>query len=101
MSRIHEALKKAEQEKADHAPIDVPSLVMQAPVEIPTKIQTSAPVPVPPAALPQISGVARFEELQQRVDGLRPPAQPPVAASSTARRGRPNARVRGRRRRNG
>jgi protein-tyrosine kinase len=66
MSRIHEALRKAEQERADHAPIDVPSLLGTTPVQIPTTIQSSASVPVPASAPPPIPGMTGFEELRQR-----------------------------------
>lgn len=66
MSRIHEALRKAEQEKPEHASIDVPSLLAAPPVEPPPTAQVVARNPDPPASpLPTLE-VTRFEDLRQR-----------------------------------
>jgi protein-tyrosine kinase len=66
MSRIHEALKKAEQERADDTPIDVPSLMTTTPLQSPAKIELPASVRLPDSPPPPISPMAQSDELRQR-----------------------------------
>lgn len=66
MSRIHEALRKAEQERAEHAPMDVPSIWTAAPVQTPTSTPTKAPDPVPLATQLPAPEPLELEGLRQK-----------------------------------
>jgi protein-tyrosine kinase len=65
MSRIHEALRKAEQERAERAPVDVPSLLEATPVEAPHPIPAPAAfqgTPGPPLLVPEAPLLERLRE---------------------------------------
>lgn len=68
MSRIHEALRKAEQEREKHASTEVPSIMAVTPVVAPSEIPLTVPVPDPgpltsPLTMPQVSPI---EVLRQK-----------------------------------
>lgn len=66
MSRIHEALRKAEQERTEQATLDVSSILTETPVQTPNSTPTPAPDPVPLAAPRPTAEILGFEGLKQR-----------------------------------
>jgi protein-tyrosine kinase len=68
MSRIHEALRKAERERGERPSPEVPSIVATTPTETPTAAPVSVPPPQPgqlpsPQAKPEATGI---DALRQR-----------------------------------
>jgi protein-tyrosine kinase len=66
MSRIHEALRKAELEKEARPAVDIPSLLAATPVEAPSTVQTSAAFPGTASSLLPIPAVLSLEKFRER-----------------------------------